>query len=141
MFPQADIPVIQLSMDYSRPASEHLAVGQQLKALRHWGVLIVCSGNVVHNLRSLQPDAAPHQAFEWALAFDQAITRQLESGQPQEVQNFNNLGAVAQQSHPSVEHFLPMLYAAGAVDADEKPEFFNTDFAMASIAMRSVVWG
>ena len=141
MFPQADIPVIQLSMDYSRPASEHLAVGQQLKALRHWGVLIVCSGNVVHNLRSLQPDAAPNQAFEWALAFDQAITRQLESGQPQEVQNFKNLGAVAQQSHPSVEHFLPMLYAAGAVDADEKPVFFNTDYAMASIAMRSVVWG
>jgi 4,5-DOPA dioxygenase extradiol len=141
MFPQADIPVIQLSMDYSRPMNEHLAIGQQLKALRHWGVLIVCSGNVVHNLRSLQPGASPHQAYEWATAFDQTITRQLESGQPQEVQNFQSLGAVAQQSHPSYEHFLPMLYAVGAVDADEKPVFFNTDFVMASIAMRSVIWG
>lgn len=141
MFPQAEIPVIQLSMDYSRPANEHFALGQQLKALRDWGVLLVCSGNVVHNLRTMKPGAAPHQTYDWAQEFDQTIARQLENGQPQALQNFQSLGAICQQSHPTFEHFLPLLYAAGAVDADEKPVFFNADFAMASIAMRSVIWG
>lgn len=141
MFPKADIPVMQLSMDYSRPPAEHVALGQQLKALREHGVLIVGSGNIVHNLRALQMNATAIQAYDWALEFDKAVTGYLESGNLGALQNFQTLGNVAKQSHPSHDHFLPLLYAAAVVGPKEKPEFFNTSFQAASISMRSVFWG
>jgi 4,5-DOPA dioxygenase extradiol len=141
MFPKAEIAVIQLSMDYSRPAAEHVALGQQLKALRERGVLIVGSGNIVHNLRALQMNSAANQAYDWALEFDKTVTGYLESGNLGALQNFQKLGSMAQQSHPSHEHFLPLLYAAAVVGPKEKPEFFNTSFQAASISMRSVSWG
>ena len=140
MFPAADVPVIQLSMDYSRPPAEHYALGQQLKGLRERGVLIVGSGNVVHNLRTLQMGVGSNQAYDWALEFDQTIGDYLQNGNLDALQNFQALGAVAKQSHPTHEHFLPLLYAAGAVDASETPQFFNTSFQAASISMRSVIW-
>lgn len=141
MFPQADIPVVQLSMDYSRPPAEHFAVGQQLKRLRERGVLIVGSGNIVHNLRSMQFGAASNQAYDWAIEFDERIADFLQEGNFAALQDFQSLGLVAKQSHPTHDHFLPLLYAAGAVDANEVPQFFNTSFQAASISMRSVVWG
>ncbi|MDD5325979.1 MAG: 4,5-DOPA dioxygenase extradiol [Polaromonas sp.] len=140
MFPAADVPVIQLSMDYSRPPAEHYALGQQLKGLRERGVLIVGSGNMVHNLRTLQMGVGPNQAYDWALEFDQTIADYLQNGNLAALQNFQALGAVAKESHPTHEHFLPLLYAAGAVDASETPQFFNTSFQAASISMRSVIW-
>jgi len=140
MFPQADIPVIQLSLDYSRPPAEHYALGQQLRGLRDLGVLIVGSGNIVHNLRTLQMGAGSNQAYDWALEFDQTIADYLQNGNLAALQNFQALGAVAKQSHPTHEHFLPLLYAAGAVAASEVPTFFNTSFQAASISMRSVIW-
>ena len=141
MFPQADIPVIQLSMDYSRPPAEHYAIGQQLKGLRNQGVLIVGSGNIVHNLRTMQMNAASNQAYDWALEFDQTMADYLQQGNHAAVQDFQSLGAIAKQSHPTHEHFLPLLYTAGAVAANEPPQFFNTSFQAASISMRSVLWG
>ncbi len=140
MFPGADIPVVQLSMDYSRLAAEHFALGQQLKVLRERGVLIVASGNIVHNLRALRMDAAAGQSYDWAQAFDQAIADQVQSGDLAQLQNFQSLPS-ASQAHPTFEHFLPLLYAAGAVDAHEPVRFFNASFQAASISMRSVVWG
>ncbi len=140
MFPQADIPVMQLSMDYQFPPAEHYALGQQLRGLRERGVLIVGSGNIVHNLRTVQMGAASNQAYDWALAFDQSVTKHLQSGNLAALKDFQALGAVAQQAHPTHEHFLPLLYAAGAVDAGEEPQFFNTSFQGASISMRSVIW-
>lgn len=140
MFPLADIPVVQLSMDYSRPPAEHFAVGQQLKRLRERGVLIVGSGNIVHNLRSMQFGAASNQAYDWAIEFDERIADFLQKGNFAALQDFQSLGLVAKQSHPTHEHFLPLLYAAGAVDANEVPRFFNSSFQAASISMRSVVW-
>jgi 4,5-DOPA dioxygenase extradiol len=141
MFPQADIAVIQLSMDYSRPPAEHYALGQQLRGLRERGVLIVGSGNIVHNLRVMQRSAASDQAYDWALEFDLTIASYLQTGNFAALQQFQALGAVAQQAHPTHEHLLPLLYAAGAVDANESPAFFNTSFQAASISMRSVIWG
>jgi 4,5-DOPA dioxygenase extradiol len=140
MFAGADIPVIQLSMDYSRPPAEHYALGQQLKGLRECGVLIVGSGNIVHNLRTMQMNAASNQAYDWALEFDKTMADHVQNGDLAALQDFQKLGAIAQQSHPTHEHFLPLLYAAGAVDGTEAPRFFNTSFQAASISMRSVVW-
>lgn len=141
MFPQAHIPVLQLSMDYSRPPAEHYALGQQLKGLRERGVLIVGSGNIVHNLRVMRRGTAAHEAYDWATEFDAVVQEQINTGQLDALADFQKLGAVARQAHPTHEHYLPLLYAAGAVHASETPQFFNTGYQLASISMRSVVWG
>jgi 4,5-DOPA dioxygenase extradiol len=141
MFPRANIPVLQLSMDYSRPPQEHYALGQQLARLRSRGVLIVGSGNIVHNLRAVQPNVADNKAYDWAKEFDAAIGDQIAKGQLDALQNFLKLGDVAKMAHPTYEHFLPLLYAAGAARSAEMPRFFNTGFQAASISMRSVLWG
>lgn len=141
MFPKADIPVLQLSMDYSRAPEDHYALAQQLKALRDRGVLIVGSGNIVHNLRQMQRGASGSQAFDWALEFDQTIGGYLQQGNLGALQNFQKLGQLAKMAQPTHEHYLPLLYAAGAVDPGERLHFFNTSFQMGSISMRSAMWG
>ena len=141
MFPLADVPVIQLSMDYARGPEDHYALARQLKALRDRGVLIVGSGNIVHNLSQMQRGAAGSQAYDWALEFDQTIGGYVQQGNLDALQNFQKLGQVAKMAHPTHEHYLPLLYAAGAVDAGEPMRFFNTSFQAGSISMRSMVWG
>lgn len=141
MFPKADIPVLQLSMDYSRPPAEHFALGQQLHALRNRGVLVVGSGNIVHNLRATRNGTGPNETYDWGREFDTVVQDQIKKGQLDQLHKFQSLGAVAQQAHPSHEHYLPLLVAAGAVRPDEMPRFFNTGFQSASISMRSVLWG
>ena len=141
MFPKADIPVLQLSMDYARAPAEHYALGQQLQKLRERGVLIVGSGNVVHNLRATRRGTGPNEAYDWAVEFDTVVQEQIKKGQLDALARFQALGPVAQQAHPTYEHYLPLLYAAGAARASEMPRFFNTGFQSASISMRSVLWG
>ena len=141
MFPEADIPVIQLSMDYGRAPQDHYALARQLKALRDRGVLIVASGNIVHNLPQMQRGASASQAYDWALEFDQTIAGYVQQGNLDALQNFQKLGQLAKIAHPTYEHYLPLLYAAGAVESGEPMSFFNTSFQGGSISMRSVVWG
>jgi 4,5-DOPA dioxygenase extradiol len=141
MFPKADIPVLQLSMDYSRPPGEHYALGRQLQALRERGVLIVGSGNIVHNLRAMRQGTGVNEAYDWAVEFDTQVHEQISKGQLDALQNFQTLGAVAQQAHPTYEHYLPLLYAAGAARTSDSPRFFNTGYQGAAISMRSVLWG
>ncbi len=141
MFPAAKIPVLQLSMDYGRPAAEHFALGHQLAKLRDYGVLIVGSGNIVHNLRAMKRDAVANQAYDWAIDFDQKIMANIEQKRLSALNDFQKLGQVAQLAHPTYEHYLPLLYAAGATDTKDNARFFNADFQGASISMRSVVWG
>lgn len=141
MFPNATIPTVQLSMDYDQPASEHFAVGRQLSKLRDHGVLIVGSGNVVHNLRAMKHDAAHHQAYDWAIEFDRTAAEHIQTGNLLALQDFQTLGSVAKLAHPTFEHYLPLLYAAGAATDKDSMRFFNTDFQAASISMRSVIWG
>jgi 4,5-DOPA dioxygenase extradiol len=141
MFSDASIPVIQLSMDYSRPPAEHFELGRQLRALRERGVLIVGSGNIVHNLRAIRREAADNQAYDWAIEFDRVTGDHIAQGRLDALSGFQQAGAVAQMAHPTWDHYLPLLYAAGAVEEGEAPRFFNEGFQIASISMRSVVWG
>ena len=141
MFPDADIPVIQLSMDYSRAPDEHYALARQLQGLRDRGVLVVASGNIVHNLGQMQRGASGSQAYDWALEFDQTIGGYVQQGNLAALQNFQKLGTLATMAHPTYEHYLPLLYAAGAAEAKEPMRFFNTSFQGGSISMRSVMWG
>ena len=140
MFPDAKIPVVQLSMDYGRPAPQHFALGQQLAKLRDYGVLIVGSGNIVHNLRAMKWGAGQTPPYDWAIEFDQKVASHIEHGQLSVLNDFQMLGQVAQLAHPTYEHYLPLLYTAGAANAKDKVRFFNADFQGASISMRSVVW-
>ena len=141
MFPAANIPVMQLSMDYNRPAAEHYALGQALSKLRERGVLIVGSGNVVHNLRAARFDAPAAQPFDWAQEFDAITAEHIANCNLAALANFQKLGSLAANAHPTFEHYLPLLYAAGAAHKGEQARMFNTDFTGAAIAMRSVVWG
>ena len=140
MFPAADIPVIQLSLDYQRPPAEHLALGRQLAQLRDHGVLIVGSGNIVHNLRTMRRDVPDDQAYDWALAFDQHVRDQISAGRQTDLADFQSLGEMARLAHPSWDHYLPLLHCAGAVGEGDAPQFFNEGFQAASISMRSVIW-
>jgi 4,5-DOPA dioxygenase extradiol len=141
MFPEADIPVVQLSMDYARPPAEHVALGQQLKGLRDRGVLIVGSGNIVHNLRAARFASRSSEAYDWAVEFDSKIAARIEQGDVAGLADFQKLGTLAQLAHPTYDHYLPLLHAAGATDRGEPVRFFNESYQLASIAMRSVIWG
>ena len=140
MFPAADIPVVQLSIDYHRPMADHYTLGQQLRQLRDEGVLILASGNTVHNLRAMQRSAPVNQAFDWTIQFDQWVAAQISAGHNEALVDFQQQGEIAQLAHPSYDHYLPLLYAAGAAQADDTVEFFNDGYQLASMAMRSVVW-
>lgn len=140
MFPTADIPVIQLSVDVQRSAADHYALGQQLAALRDEGVLVVASGNTVHNLRTMQWSATPDQAYPWTAEFDQWVAEQIGRGTPQGLCDFASLGETARLAHPSIEHYLPLVVAAGASLDTDTPSFLNDQYQGGSIAMRSVVW-
>lgn len=140
MFPQADIPVFQLSLDYSQPPQYHYNLGQQLAGLRRKGVLILGSGNIVHNLRmaDLRDESNP---YDWAVEFDAQSKRLIESGSHQQLINYQNLGTAAHLSIPTPEHYLPLLYALALQDEQDSVGFFNEQIAFRSGSMRSVILG
>lgn len=141
MFPAADIPVLQLSMDYARPAAEHFALGRQLAPLREHGVLVLASGNLVHNLAAMRLGAGVNATYPWAHAFDARVAQLVRDGRLEALADFAQWGEQARQAHPTHEHYLPLLYAAGAAREGEGVRFFNTGFQAASISMRSMCWG
>ena len=96
-------------------------------------------GLEAHVPSSRHPGGA--EAFDWAIAFDQWVAQQITAGNTAALVDFQAQGEIAKMSHPSYEHFLPLLYAAGAADAGEPVAFFNEGYQLASIAMRSVIWG
>lgn len=128
MYPQADIPVLQLSLDSAQPGAFHYALGQELAPLRDDGVLVVGSGNIVHNLRAYrwgQPqDAAAAPAYEWATAIEDRARELLLSGSYQPLIEYTSqLGAEARLAIPTPEHYLPLLYTMGAAGEDSRVTF------------------
>jgi 4,5-DOPA dioxygenase extradiol len=136
MFPKAEIPVFQLSLDLAKSPAALLEMARELKPLRERGVLIVGSGNLVHNLMALAPGAAP---YDWAQEFDARLTTMIEAGDAAAVAEAGSLGRIAKLAHPTPEHFLPILFPLGVADAKDELSFFNASFDMASLSMRSFV--
>jgi 4,5-DOPA dioxygenase extradiol len=134
MFPKANIPVFQLSLDLNGKPEAHLELARELKPLREKGVLVIGSGNLVHNLMALAPGAP---AFDWAEAFDADMTKRIEAGDASGVAAALGSGRIARLAHPSPEHFLPVLFPLGVADEKDKLSFFNASFDMGSISMRS----
>lgn len=138
MFPEAEVPVYQLSIDYKASMNFHFELGKELSALRKKGVLIVGSGNIVHNLYELEQGA---KVFDWAAEFDTKIASFIDQRQFEAVTKFQNLGAVAKKAHPTFDHFLPLLYILGATSTKETISYFNNSFDLGSISMRSLLIG
>ncbi|NMO14575.1 4,5-DOPA dioxygenase extradiol [Pyxidicoccus fallax] len=140
--PDADVPVVQLSIDARLAPSEHLALGRALAGLRDEGVLIMGSGNVTHNLRHAFTSmrAGNLATPPWAERFDQDVARALEQHDGAFLARVIETEA-GQLSHPSIDHFLPLLYAAGAARDNDAVRFPITGFDLASLSMRSVLLG
>ena len=120
-------------MDYGRPPAEHFALGRQLNSLGN-AVLVVGSGNIVHNLRALRREASAGQAYPWAIEFHARTAALLEQGALAGWRS-SRAGGGGALAHPTYEHYLPLLYAAGAGSRRGRC-FFNDRFQAASIAMR-----
>ena len=138
MRPEADCPVVQLSLDTQIAPEQHVAIGRALAPLRDEGVLILASGNIVHNLRDAFSRMHSGDAGTplWARDFDQAVVEGLERRDPASLCRIleTDKGRVA---HPSLDHYLPLLYAAGA-SGDDSPAFPIEGFDLGSLSMRAV---
>jgi 4,5-DOPA dioxygenase extradiol len=139
MYPAADIPVYQLSLDYDKPPQYHYEIGKQLSKLREKGVLVLGSGNLVHNLRMVDWNGG-NKVYDWAREFDSKFTDWIEKGDHKSILDYQKiLGNTATMAHPSYEHLLPLFYVLGLQHKSEKVTFFNSQFDMASISMRSLL--
>jgi 4,5-DOPA dioxygenase extradiol len=140
VYPAADIPVVQLAIDATQPAEFHYRLGSQLGPLRDEGVLILGSGNIVHNLRAINWNAdAP--GYDWAQRFDAAVRDCLAHNDHAALIGYENFGSDARLSVPTPEHYLPLLYIAGLQQAGEPLRFPTEGLQNGSISMRSVLVG
>lgn len=138
-FPEADIPVVQLSINALEPLEYHLALGAALAPLRERGVAIIGSGNVVHNLRMIDP-GQPDRGFDWAEQFDEAA-RALMTGAPGNIVSLRSHRAYA-QAVPTPDHFIPLLYIAGLASSDGgRAEALVDGYALGSLSMTSYTVG
>jgi 4,5-DOPA dioxygenase extradiol len=137
LYPDADVPVFQLSIDMSKGLDWHLETGRTLAALRGRGVLILGSGNVVHNLRALRWGGEPH---DFALEFDQLFAGRLQARDFAALANREKLGTLFPMAHPSEDHYIPALTIAGASDERDELTFMTDAIEIGSISMRSFVF-
>ena len=138
MFPKAEIPVVQLSIDYAKPPKYHFELAKELRKLREKGVLIVGSGNLVHNLREMRRTSEPH---DYTVEFESAMRTAIDAREFEKVVNFSDLGELAKKAHPTPDHFYPLLYTLGVVEDGEPITAFNEAFDLASISMTSFTVG
>lgn len=142
-YPKADVPIVQLSIDYTKPAAWHYNLAKTLTVLRERGVLIVGSGNMVHNLRMVAWDKLnePEYGYDWALIARQTFNDAIVSGDHQKLMNYQNLGREVQLAVPTPEHYLPLLYVLALQEKNEQPIFFNDKAIGGSLTMTSVKIG
>lgn len=137
MYPKADIPVLQLSIDYSKPPQYHYDLATELKELRKKGVLIAGSGNIVHNLGMI--DFENKTRFDWAYEFDDKIKSFIDKGDHQSVVDYHKIGPITRMAVPTNDHYLPLLYTLGLQDKKESVHYFNDKMDAGSISMRSLL--
>jgi 4,5-DOPA dioxygenase extradiol len=142
LLPAADVPVVQLSIDGRLTPAEHLAIGRSLAPLRDEGVLVLGSGNVTHNLgHAFAAWRRGERATpEWARTFDEGVAKALAGHDLEDLTHALD-GEAGRLSHPTPDHYLPLLYAAGASRPEDPVRFPVTGFDMGSLSMRSVIFG
>lgn len=140
MYPNANIPVLQLSIDYSKGPQYHYDLAKDLYALRKKGVLILGSGNMVHNLRMVAWDRLnePDYGFDWAYELNEKFKKLIADGNHQALINFNTISPDIKLAIPTSEHYLPLLYNLGLQRANETVSFFNDRAVGGSLTMTSL---
>ena len=143
MYPDADLPVLQLSIDYYKPAAYHYELAKQLLSLRKKGVLIIGSGNMVHNLRMVAWDKLnePEYGFDWALEMNDIFKNKISNGFHKELIQYEKLNKSATLAIPSPDHYYPLLYILALQTDNDKVEFFNDKAVGGSLTMTSVKIG
>lgn len=142
LFPKADVPVLQLSLAVDLSPAEHYQLAQGLASLREQGVMIIGSGNIVHNLAQVnwrQIDGVP--PLRWAVQFDEWVKQQCLAGNHEALINYPKYGQAALLSVPTAEHYLPLLYVLATQQPEEELKFIFEGFQNAAIGMRSVQLG
>jgi 4,5-DOPA dioxygenase extradiol len=143
LYPNADVPIIQFSIDYTKPPQYHYDLGKQLAALRKKGILIIGSGNIVHNLglmdwKNIHTD---NFGFDWAVEANEKMKSFIKSGDHQPLINFKSQGKAFDKAIPSPEHYLPLLYTLALKGENEKVSIFNDKAVAGSLTMTSVKIG
>lgn len=143
LYPTAAIPVIQMSIDYSQTPQHHYELAQQIKSLREKGVLVIGSGNMVHNLRMLAWDKlnAPEYGFDWAIEANEKMKKYILSGDHKQLINFRSQGKAFDLAIPTPEHYLPLLYSLALKGENENVSLFNDKAVAGSLTMTSVKIG
>lgn len=140
MYPDANIPVLQLSIDYTKGGQFHYELARELVALRKKGVLIVGSGNMVHNLRMVAWNRLDDTGFgfDWAITANELFKSLILSGDHKALMNYSALGKEAQLAIPTPEHYLPLLYSLALQSPSDTIDFFNDQLVGGSLTMTSV---
>jgi len=142
MFPEADIPVFEMSLDYSfnnwhpKSVQYHYDLAGRLRELRNTGILVIGSGNVVHNLDRIDFADIDAQPYDWAVEIDEKIRSNLISGNHQDLINYLAMGKAAYLAVPTLDHYLPMIYAIALQEKDDELQFSYEGFQHGSISMR-----
>lgn len=137
LFPEHNIPVVSLSLDYNKTPMWHYELGQKLRQLREQGILMITTGNTVHNLQRLSFSSGP---YDWAQEFDARVQKGIQERNHADIVDFLSWGPIAKLAHPTYDHFLPLIVALGATYPTDIPEIFANGTDLGSIAMTSVKW-
>lgn len=140
LYPNANVPVIQLSIDYTKSAQSHFELARKLSDLRHKGILIVGSGNIIHNLRlvDFQNFEKDDYGYDWAIEIREKVNNYLLDGNFQPLIDFETQSRAFQLAIPTPEHYLPLIYALGLKDKTEELSLFNDKLLGGSLSMTSV---
>jgi 4,5-DOPA dioxygenase extradiol len=140
MYPEANIPVLQLSIDYTKDGKFHYELAKEIAQLRYKGVLIIGSGNMVHNLRMVAWNRLndPEYGYDWAIQMNDTFKQLITSRDHDPLIHYERLGREAQLAIPTPEHYLPLLYTLGLQEEKDEPTFFNDKAVGGSLTMTSV---
>ena len=141
MYPEQDVPVLELSLDYTRNEMDHFKMATKLSELRTHGVLVIGSGNIVHNLRLIDFQDMNSRPYDWALSFDERVKEALQEGHYESVIHYSKFGESARLSVPTNDHYLPLLYVIALQEEGDHLNFFHEGFQNKSISMRCVGFG
>ncbi len=138
LYPKADVPVLELSIDYTKPASWHYELAKELATLRNKGVLIVGSGNIVHNLYEAQFNK-PGLKYDWAIEAREKINKLITDSDHRSLCNYNSLGTAIKNAVPTPDHFLPLIYTLALKEEKDLLSLLNDKIVSGSLSMTSVV--
>ena len=143
MYPDPVIPVLQMSIDINRPSGFHYQLGKELAELRRRGVLIIGSGNMVHNLRMVAWDKLdePEYGYDWALEMNQTFKKHIIEKEHKALISYESLGSAALKAIPTPDHYYPLLYTLGLQTDHDETEIFNDKAVGGSLTMTSVKFG